>query len=46
MIEEQEMVKIAALAVKNHFYIIADEIYGEVIYDNHKHVSIALLDKK
>lgn len=33
--------QIADLAYKNNFYIISDEIYEKLIYDNLKHVSIA-----
>jgi len=46
MIQEEELVKIAALAVKHRFYIISDEIYSEIVFDWRKHVSIANLDPK
>lgn len=46
MIQEEELVKIAALAVKHRFYIISDEIYSEIVFDQRKHVSIANLDPK
>jgi aspartate aminotransferase len=46
MIQEEEVVKIAALAVKHRFYIISDEIYSEIVFDGRKHVSIANLDPK
>jgi aspartate aminotransferase len=46
MMEEEELVKIAALSIKHEFYIIADEIYSEIVFDNRKHVSIANLDAK
>ena len=46
MIQEEELVKIAALAVKHRFYIISDEIYSEIVFDGRKHVSIATLDPK
>jgi aspartate aminotransferase len=46
MIEEEELGKIAALAVKHKFYIISDEIYSEIVFDNRKHVSIANLNQK
>jgi len=46
MMEEEELVKIAALSIKHRFYIISDEIYSEIVFDNRKHVSIANLDGK
>jgi aspartate aminotransferase len=46
MLEEVELEKIAALAIKHRFYIISDEIYSEIIYDRRKHVSIANLNKE
>lgn len=46
MIDEEELAKIAALAVKHKFYIISDEIYCEIVFGNKEHVSIASLDKK
>jgi len=46
MMEEEELVKIAALSIKHRFYIISDEIYSEIVFDNRKHVSIANLDAK
>jgi len=35
--------EIAAFAVEHGLYIISDEIYERLLYDGHKHVSIALL---
>lgn len=35
---------IAKLAVDKEFYIISDEIYEKLVYDGHKHVSIASLN--
>jgi aspartate aminotransferase len=46
MMEEEELAKIAALAVRHNFYIISDEIYSEIVFDNRKHVSIAALDPR
>jgi aspartate aminotransferase len=43
MIEAEELSKIAALVVKNGFYLISDEIYCEILFDNRKHTSIASL---
>lgn len=38
---EEELRKIADLAVKHNIYVISDEIYEHLIYDGQKHVSIA-----
>ncbi len=38
---EEELRAIADFAVKNNIYIISDEVYEHLIYDGHKHVSIA-----
>ena len=46
MMEEEELAKIAALAVRHNFYIISDEIYSEIVFDGRKHVSIAGLDPR
>lgn len=46
MVEEEELAKIAALAVRHNFYIISDEIYCEIVFDSRKHVSIAGLDPR
>jgi len=35
--------KIAQLAIENDFYVISDECYEKLIYDGHKHISIASL---
>jgi aspartate aminotransferase len=37
----EELQEVAQLAVDNDAYIIADEIYGKIIYDDQKHCSIA-----
>jgi aspartate aminotransferase len=42
---EKELAMIAALAVKHRFYVISDEIYEKLIYDEERHVSIASLYK-
>ena len=44
MIDPGELEKIAALAIKENFFIITDEIYEKLIYTE-KHVSIASLNK-
>lgn len=38
---EDELRKIAEIAVEHDIYVIADEIYEKLIYDGKKHVSIA-----
>jgi len=40
-----ELKFIAALAIKNKFFIISDEIYEKLIYDGARHVSIASLGR-
>lgn len=45
MYTRKQLEEIAGLAVKNHFMVLADEIYEKLIYDNdHEHVSIASLN--
>lgn len=41
-----ELQVIAKLAVKHKFFVISDEIYEKLIYDNMKHISIASLGKE
>jgi aspartate aminotransferase len=40
-----ELKMIAALAVKHKFYVISDEIYEKLVYDNKPYVSIGSLGK-
>ena len=40
MIPRDELEKIAEIAKKNQIWCIADEIYCELVYDGHEHVSI------
>lgn len=40
MIPAEELEKIAEVAKKHQIWCIADEIYCELVYDGHKHVSI------
>lgn len=42
---EQELRKIAEVAVNKDFYVVADEMYETLIYDGNKHVSIASLGR-
>ncbi len=41
---KEELQAIADWAVKNNIFVIADEIYEKLIYDNEKHISIASLN--
>lgn len=41
MYTEDELRAIADVAVENNIYVISDEIYEHLLYDGHKHVSIA-----
>lgn len=41
---ENELKNIADWAVKNNVFVISDEIYEKLIYDNEKHISIASLN--
>ncbi len=43
---EEELRKIADVAVENNIYVISDEIYEHLIYDGMKHVSIASFGDK
>lgn len=38
---EEELRAIADVAVKHNIYVISDEVYEHLVYDNSKHVSIA-----
>jgi aspartate aminotransferase len=40
-----ELKEIADICVKKKIFVISDEIYEKIIYDNHKHISIASLGK-
>lgn len=42
----EELQEIGAVCKKLEFYIISDEIYEHLIYENEKHVSIASLDEE
>ena len=43
--EEPELKMVAELAIKHKFYVISDEIYEKLVYDNKEYVSIASLGK-
>jgi aspartate aminotransferase len=38
--------QIADMAVEHDFYIVSDEIYEKLVYDDYKHISIASLGKE
>lgn len=42
--DRKTLEKIAELAVRHKFYVISDEIYEKLVYDNAVHISIASLD--
>ena len=42
--DRRTLEKIAELAVRHKFYVISDEIYEKLVYDNAVHISIASLD--
>ncbi|WIV10923.1 pyridoxal phosphate-dependent aminotransferase [Proteiniborus sp. MB09-C3] len=42
----EELKAIADWAVKNNIFVISDEIYEKLIYDGHKHISIASLGEE
>ena len=42
---EQELRDIAAVVVENDFYVVADEMYENLVYGDQKHVSIASFGK-
>ena len=44
--DHEELKFIAKLAAKHKFFVVSDEIYEKLIYDNKKHISIASLGKE
>ena len=44
--DHEELEFIAKLAAKHKFFVVSDEIYEKLIYDNKKHISIASLGKE
>ena len=42
---EEELRAIAEVVVANDFYVVADEMYENLVYGEQKHVSIASLGK-
>ncbi|MGL6105758.1 MalY/PatB family protein [Romboutsia sp.] len=43
---KEELEKLAHICLKNNVRIIADEIWRDIVYKNHKHISIASLSKE
>jgi aspartate/methionine/tyrosine aminotransferase len=43
-IPAEELEAIAAICRKNDFYVISDEIYEKILYDNFQYKSFAALD--
>lgn len=46
IINKKELIKIADFVVRKDIWIISDEIYYKLIYDNEKHISIASLSEE
>ena len=44
--DKRALEKIAELAVKHNFYVVSDEIYETLVYDDFVHVSIASLSEE
>lgn len=43
---KEELEKLGDICLKNNVRIIADEIWRDIVYKNHKHISIASLSKE
>lgn len=43
---KKELEEIAEIVLKHNFYVISDEIYEKLIYEDKKHISIASLDDR
>jgi len=43
VLEKEDLEGIAELAVKHDLYVISDEVYEKLVYDGHRHVSLASL---
>lgn len=44
--DEKTLSAIAEIALKHNLYVISDEIYEKLIYDGHRHISIASLSEE
>lgn len=43
---EEELLAIADYVVKNDIYVVSDEMYEYLVYDNNRHISIASLNEE
>lgn len=43
---EKELKELIEIAIENNFYIISDEVYEKLVYDNNKHICIASFSKE
>lgn len=43
---KEDLEKIAELAIENNFFVISDEIYEKIVYDNFQFISIASLGEE
>ncbi len=43
VLTRQELIEIADVATEHDFWIIADEVYSEIVFDEAKHISVASL---
>lgn len=43
---EKELKALAEIAVKHNIFVVSDEIYGKLVYEKLKHISIATFNKK
>ncbi len=44
--QKKELEKISDIAARHNIFIISDEIYEKIVYDDSRHISIASLNKK
>lgn len=44
VIPEEDMKQLARIARENNIFVISDEVYEKLVYDDHKHVSIAKME--
>ena len=43
---KKELQAIAKICLQKNLWVISDEVYGKIVFDNKKHISIATLSKK
>lgn len=46
VINKEDLIRIGDLALENNFYVISDEAYEALTFDNNKHVSLASIESK